>query len=66
MDNDIPIRPSPMKPHVAKLLLLEEKHLLLDGLNDTGSVPLPSMHSREGEKRIDTAALIVCTTYVWE
>lgn len=58
----LPIRPSPTKPHVARFLLLDAKDLLAAGGIDLVAVLLPSMHSREGENRTETAALITA----WE
>ena len=47
-----------MKPHVARVLLLEAKDLLAAGPIDLEDVLLPNMHNREGENRTETAALM--------
>ena len=48
-----------MKPHVAALADVEAKYLLVaDDTEPAVPLLLPSMHSREGEKRRETAALI--------
>ena len=53
------MRPRPMKPHVAKFEPVEAKDRRVVVGTELVAGPLPSMHSREGEKRIETAALIV-------
>ena len=57
-EEDVPIRPKPIKPHVARFLVVEAKDLLVSEPSGLGEVPLPSIHSREGENRTDTAALM--------
>ncbi len=54
------MRPSPMNPHVANLDSLVTKDLcvLVLAIDLTGEL-LPKMHSREGEKRTVTVALIL-------
>lgn len=53
------MRPRPTKPHVARLVPLDAKDLciVLDMVS-LDDAPIPRTHSREGEKRILTAALI--------
>lgn len=54
-----PILPRPMNPHVARFDGVEAKErLVMDG-SDDGEELLLSMQRREGEKRIETAALIL-------
>ena len=50
------MRPRPMKPQLTQLAPVEAKDRLEAG--PTKPAPFPSKHSREGEKRMDTAALI--------
>lgn len=57
-ENYLPIRPRPIKPHVARFLVVEAKVLLAIEPSGLEEVPLLSMHSREGENRTDTAALM--------
>ena len=47
-----------MKPHVARFRLLDVKDLLPAGSIDLAAGLLLSMHSLEGEKRTETAALM--------
>jgi len=54
------MRPSPMNPHVANLGSLVTKDLCVVVLAiDLADKLLPKMHSREGEKRTVTVALIL-------
>ena len=61
-ENHVPIRPRPIKPHVARFLVVEAKVLRAIEPSGLGEVALLSMHSREGEKRTDTAALMTGVT----
>lgn len=62
--DDSPIRPRPMKPHVARFEGVEVKDLLAVGADKPVTPPFPSKHSLEGEKRTAIAALIV-TVMSW-
>jgi len=53
------MRPSPMNPHVANLGSLVTKDLCVVVLAIDLDELLPKMHSREGEKRTVTVALIL-------
>lgn len=53
------MRPRPMNPQVARLLPLEANVLLVTVDTVPAAEPFPSMHSLEGENRIETAALIL-------
>lgn len=60
----LPIRPSPMNPHVAHLALLVAKVLraavaAVVVFVEAAVPPLPSKQSFEGEKRIEIAAFMV-------
>ena len=57
-EDNVPIRPRPIKPHVARFLAVEAKVLLVSEASGLEEVPLPSIHNREGENRTDTAALM--------
>ena len=51
VDEDIPIRPSPMKPHVVHLDPVVPNALLVC-IGASLTAPLASERSREGDKRI--------------
>ena len=57
-ENYLPIRPKPIKPHVARFLLVEAKVLPVIEPSGLEEVPLPGIHSREGEHRTDTTAFM--------
>ena len=52
------MRPKPMKPHVARFLVVEANVLLAIEVSGLGEVPLLSIYSREGDNRTDTPALM--------
>lgn len=56
--DDQPIRPKPMNPHVAHDEAVAEKVLRVAGVVGPVKPPFPFMHSFEGEKRMETAALM--------
>ena len=54
----LPIRPNPMNPQVARLVLLVANPRL--NSNDAvPAAPFPSKHSREGDRRTETVALMM-------
>lgn len=57
-ENYLPIRPKPIKPHVAWFLLVEAKVLPVIEPSGLEEVPLPGIHSREGENRTDPTAFM--------
>lgn len=59
------MRPRPMKPHVARFEGVEAKERLVIEDSEDAEGPLPSMQSREGENRIETAALMLTYKEMW-